>query len=164
MDTILNNFFEKKHPRAVFEVRYGKELYAGCFSYQLNESEIWTFIMKLQKLNLHKDVKSSQYTLYFHNDIVYNIFNDGSSFCFKKQLIRYNDFEKYRFCLYDYRQLRNDAFPSLMNYPNIEKKDAIIFTYNDGTTAEIIQNPNESFELKIVGKDKDMVRTLIGNL
>lgn len=105
--------------------------------------------------------KKQEFALYFENDKILNIFNDGSSFVYSEDLIldytyllnlkfKYDLFVK----IYNINNLKNDDFPNQKNYDYIVKISKMVFFTEKNVSIHFIKkydkkNNNVTNEIEI---------------
>ena len=105
--------------------------------------------------------KKQEYTLYYDNDKILNIFNDGSSFVYSEDLIMNYNFHsnlKFKYDLfvkiYNINNLKNDDFPNQKNYDYIVKISKMVFFTENNVSIHFIKkydkkNNNVTNEIEI---------------
>jgi len=90
--------------------------------------------------------KKQEFALYFENNKILNIFNDGSSFVYSEDLILdYNYLSNIKFKydlfvkIYNINNLKNDDFPNQKNYDYIVNVSKMVFTTDKNINIHFIK-------------------------
>ena len=163
----------RQQSKYFYEIQFGKFITKDIFSYRINRDVFEKMLYSIKMDEKYNEVKNSEYALYYHKDMIYNIYRDGSSFGYRKKMTSHSDNAGWRAAVYEFRNFQNDEFPSLMKYDKIEDIEAIIFLFN-GLNIEFLQkkclleiyNENERhYEIRIsMAPDKNdykLARTFI---
>ena len=117
------------------------------------------FLLLLNEFKSYKN-KKQEFALYYENNKILNIFNDGSSFVYSEDLLLdYYYFSKLKFKydlfvkMYNINNLKNDDFPNQKNYDYIVNINKIVFTTDKNINIHFIKkydkNNNISNEIEI---------------